>query len=181
MSMLLMQSQSPGLLTINGQFCGRLDASPHTYMTHADERIYLSFLPFDDALAPLTREMRLSRDALDPPAEGLYAISWPESVHQLELRPFPRIPSPPAPSAPPDMPDAVRRPLRADRTLFTWHAAQGDCAAILDSDLNRLHFLCARRITWDTPEILQAFEDAGDFVGHASLCTYLSLIHIRCV
>ena len=86
MAMLLIQSKTPGLLTVNGQFCGRVDESAQTFMTHRDERVYLSFSPFDSAYLPLTRELQLSNDTPSAPAEGLYALVWPEHICQLELQ-----------------------------------------------------------------------------------------------
>ena len=53
MAMLLIQSNTPGLLHINGQFCGRVDESPHAYLTRTDDRGYLSFQPFSDDMTPL--------------------------------------------------------------------------------------------------------------------------------
>ena len=55
MALLLIQSHTPGLLTVNGQFCGRVDDSPHTYITHADDRGYLSFLHNRSGIGPTIR------------------------------------------------------------------------------------------------------------------------------
>lgn len=175
MAMLLVQSQTPGLLTINGQFCGRVDEAAHTYMTHRDERAYLSFCPFDDAFLPLTREIHIAGDQLLSPAQGLYALMWPENICQLELRPSMRIPSPLTDSTyalPTGAYDVSKRPLNTDHMLVTGRTDTGEFACICDQSMNALDTLYARRLTWDTPEVVQAFKEAGDFVGHASLCAY---------
>lgn len=174
MAMLLIQSNTPGLLTLNGQFCGRVDDSPHTYLTHRDDRGYLAFMPYNDAYLPLVREIHLQDDQLSPPDEGLYALQWPESVCQLELRPAPRFAVPAQASSPlPDgAQDVQKRPVLDGFTLLAYHLGHSECVCLCDASLQPVATLRARRFTWDTPEILQAFEDAEDFVGHASLCSY---------
>ena len=172
MALLLIQSHTPGLLTVNGQFCGRVDDSPHTYITHADDRGYLSFLPLTDGFMPLSREIELRAHQLLPPAEGLYALQWPDGICQLELRPTPF----PAPAAPPLIPadaqDVMQRTIQDDRVLYSFRTGDGAMVYLCRQDgqiIDRLH---ADRLTWDTPDILQAFASEQDVVGHASLCTY---------
>lgn len=173
MAMLLIQSNTPGLLHINGQFCGRVDESPHTYLTRTDDRGYLSFQPFSDDMTPLAREICIQQDQLLAPDSGLYALQWPEGVCQIEIRPASYAHSTATESSiPPQAQDLVKRPAPNGNTLCTYRTASGMCAALYDTHEHRIDMLCAKRLTWDTPEILQALEEAGDFVGHASLCTY---------
>lgn len=174
MAMLLIQSHIPGLLTLNGQFCGRVDDSPHTYLTHRDDRGYLFFAPYDNAYLPLAREICIQNDRLLAPEEGIYALQWPEGICQLELRPLPLAAADSADAAPwpEDAQDVRKRPVLDGFTLVTYHTARGECAALLDASLQPVGMLCAKRLTWDTPDILQALEEAEDFVGHASLCSY---------
>lgn len=174
MAMLLIQSNTPGLLTLNGQFCGRVDDSPHSYLTHRSDRGYLFFSPFDDARSSLTREIRVQDDQLLPPDEGIYALQWPEGVCQLELRPSsrPGDAGPAQDALPVDAQDIQKRPVFDDCTLLTCRTARGECARLYDAAALPVAALDARRLTWDTPEIVQAFEEAGDFVGHAALCSY---------
>lgn len=174
MAMLLIQSNTPGLLTLNGQFCGRVDDSPQSYLTHHSDRGYLFFTPFDDTRPSLTREIRIRDDQLLPPDEGIYALQWPEGVCQLELRPSQRPgDTAPAPGAlPADALDVQKRPVFDGCTLLTFRTGSGECARLYDAAGLSIASLDARRLTWDTPEIVQAFEEAKDFVGHASLCSY---------
>lgn len=173
MALLRIQSHTPGLLTVNGQFCGRVDDSPHTYITHADDCGYLMLTPLTDGFLPLAREIRLRAHQLLAPPEGVYALQWPEGVCQLELRPSPfPAPSPETPPIPPDAQDVVRRPVQGDRLLCSWRGKDGAFLRLCDEEGQILQTLCAKRFTWDTPDVLQAFEDANDFVGHATLCAY---------
>lgn len=173
MALLLIQSHTPSLLTVNGQFCGRVDDSPHTYVTHDDERGYLALTPLTDSFLPLAREIQVRSGHLLPPADGVYAIEWPESLCQIELRPAPLTPSASEPPViPADAQDVVRRPVPDNRLLCSWRDKSAEYARLCTDDGQILDTLQAKRFTWDTPEILHALEETQDFVGHASLCTY---------
>ena len=162
MTMLLIQSNTPGLLTLNGQFCGRVDDSPHSYLTHRSDRGYLFFSPFDDARSSLTREIRVQDDQLLPPDEGIYALQWHEGVCQLELRPSsrPGDAGPAQDALPVDAQDIQKRPVFDGCTLLTCRTARGECARLYDAAALPVAALDARRLTWDTPEIVPAFEEA---------------------
>ena len=85
----LMESAARGLLQVNGQFCGPVDAQGQAFPTGRDAEIYIQLTPLDEAVRPLTAELLLRGGQIErlEPVARCYALVWPDGVIQLELRP----------------------------------------------------------------------------------------------
>lgn len=86
---LLIESAVRGLLTVNGQFCGPVDAQGQTFPASKDAEIYIQFFPLAEDVRPLTVELMLENGKitkLEPQSRG-YALVWPDGIIQLELHP----------------------------------------------------------------------------------------------
>lgn len=85
--MLLIECGTPGVLFVNGQFCGPMEPEGQAFPCSADAEIYVQLFPFGEC-APLTAKMRLcaGKIALLEPRESCFALLWPGGVIQLELR-----------------------------------------------------------------------------------------------
>ena len=86
---LFIESCTPGVLVVNGQFCGPLEEEGQAFPAGKNAEIYAQLFPFDPAIAPLCaamalREGRIAR--LEPQAHA-FALHWPDGVIELELRP----------------------------------------------------------------------------------------------
>ena len=84
---LLIQSGTPGVLFVNGQFCGPMEDCGQAFPCGRDAEIYVQLFPFGRG-APLTAGLELRRGEIRRlyPQENAYALLWPEGIIQLELR-----------------------------------------------------------------------------------------------
>jgi len=86
---LIVQCAQPGLLYVNGWFCGEL-TEPLMLPVRPEGRVYLEFRPLTGQAFPLAAALELSEGALLPPLPAsVYAVQWPDRVIELELRPTP--------------------------------------------------------------------------------------------
>lgn len=88
--MILMESAAQGVLVVNGQFCGPLEAGGQAFPAARNAEIYIQLFPFSPEQAPLTVAMEIRDGAvvrLEPKAHA-YALHWPDDVIELELRPM---------------------------------------------------------------------------------------------
>lgn len=85
----LMESAARGLLLVNGQFCGPVDAQGQAFPAGKNAEIYIQLTPFEEAVRPLTAELILrdGRIARLESASRCFALHWPDGIIQLELRP----------------------------------------------------------------------------------------------
>ena len=96
--MLYVQSRSPGLLVINGQFCGPLDGGGQAFPMSRDAEVYVQLFPFSRGAPPLTAALVMQDGAVErlEPQEAAFALLWPDGVVQLELAPdAPQVQTPP--------------------------------------------------------------------------------------
>lgn len=85
----LMESAARGLLQVNGQFCGPVDGQGQAFPAGRDAEIYIQLAPFDEGVRPLTAELILRGGRIERllPASRCFALTWPDGIIQLELRP----------------------------------------------------------------------------------------------
>lgn len=85
--MLYIESRTPGVLVVNGFFCGPLEGEGQAFPTGRDAEIYIQFFPYGQAALPLMVAMRLQGGQIArlEPQEAAYALIWPDGVIQLEL------------------------------------------------------------------------------------------------
>lgn len=86
---LYIESRTPGLLVVNGQFCGPLEGEGQAFPTGRDAEIYIQLFPFGCAAQPLTAAMRMEDGQIArlEPQDAAYALVWPDGIIQLELTP----------------------------------------------------------------------------------------------
>ena len=86
---LMIESAARGVLCVNGQFCGPLEAGGQAFPASPEAEIYVQLFPFSGKAAPLTVEMRLRGGEIGrlEPQEHAYALLWPDGIIELELRP----------------------------------------------------------------------------------------------
>lgn len=86
---LLIESAVRGLLYVNGQFCGPLEGDGQAFPMGADAEVYIQLIPLDERASPVTAELHMSGGhvARLSPGERCYALTWPDGIVQLELRP----------------------------------------------------------------------------------------------
>lgn len=87
--MLYIQSRTPGVLMVNGQFCGPLEGEGQAFPAGRDAEVYIQLFPFSRDAPPLTAALRLNGGGIERllPQEAAYALLWPDGVVQLELAP----------------------------------------------------------------------------------------------
>ena len=87
--MLYVQSRAPGLLVINGQFCGPLEGGGQAFPMSRDAEVYVQLFPFSRGAPPLTAALVLQDGAVQRlgPQDAAFALLWPDGVVQLELAP----------------------------------------------------------------------------------------------
>lgn len=87
--MLYIQSRAPGVLCVNGQFCGPLEGGGQAFPMSRDAEVYVQLFPFSRTAAPLTAALILQDGAVQQlePQDAAYALLWPDGVVQLELAP----------------------------------------------------------------------------------------------
>ena len=84
---LFIESRTPGILMVNGQFCGPLEGDGQAFPAGKDAEIYIQLFPFSAGTMPLTAAMQLhdGQIARLEPQDAAYALLWPDGVIQLEL------------------------------------------------------------------------------------------------
>lgn len=96
--MLIVQSEQPGLLYLNGAFCGEL-AEPLAFPVRADSRVFLELRPLGEFSFPVALALNFQDGTLQPPLPAIaYAVQWPDHITELELRPL-RLPNAPPPES----------------------------------------------------------------------------------
>lgn len=114
---LIIQCAQSGLLYINGAFCGEL-TTPQMFPVRPDGRVYVEFRPLAGPAFPLAVALDVAGGQLQPTLpKSAYAVQWPDSLIELELRPM-LLPS--APSA-----RTVLGTLQAGNAQLT-HQRSGD-------------------------------------------------------
>ena len=86
---LYIESRVPGVLWINGFFCGPLEGDAQAYPLGRNAEIYIEFFPFARGAQALTVAMRLEEEQITrlDPQDAAYALLWPDGIIQLELTP----------------------------------------------------------------------------------------------
>ena len=86
---LYIESRTPGLLTINGFFCGPIEEDGQAFPVGKNVEIYIQYFPFARSAQPLTVAMRMEDGQIArlEPQEAAYALLWPDGIIQLELTP----------------------------------------------------------------------------------------------
>ena len=86
MHQLFVESRTPGVLQVNGFFCGPLEGEGQVFPTGKNAEIFIQFFPYGHAQT-LTVCLRLDGGAVSrlEPQETAYALIWPDGVIQLEL------------------------------------------------------------------------------------------------
>ena len=107
--MLYIESRAPGVLAVNGQFCGPLDGGGQAFPMSRDAEVYVQLFPFSRSAPPLTAAlvMDAGRLARLEPQDAAFALLWPDGVVQLEL----------TPEAPPSQPEQEQETAAADVLL----------------------------------------------------------------
>ena len=84
---LYIEGRTPGLLHINGFFCGPLEGDAQAYPLGRNAEIYIQFFPFAVGSTPLAVAMRIDQGQITrlDPQETAYVLLWPDGVIQLEL------------------------------------------------------------------------------------------------
>ena len=84
--MLYIQSRTPGVLCVNGQFCGPLEGGGQAFPMSRDAEVYVQLFPFSRTAAPLTAALILQDGAVQrlEPQDAAYALLWPDGVVQLD-------------------------------------------------------------------------------------------------
>ena len=84
---LLIESNAPGLLYVNGQFCGEL-TEPQAFPSWPDARALIEYRPLGRAYWPMACALTLRDGQVQPHGqEGVFCVQWPEGIAQVELRP----------------------------------------------------------------------------------------------
>lgn len=86
--MLMIESAVRGLLYINGQFCGPLEQEGQAFPVGGNGEVFVQLFPFGEGERILTAQMHLQEGVIKrlEPKENCFALCWPGSVVQLELR-----------------------------------------------------------------------------------------------
>ncbi len=98
---LIVQCAQPGLLYVNGAFCGEL-SEPQMLPVRPEGRVYVEFRALEGPAFPLAVALELREGRLvGAPPSSAYAVQWPDRVIELELRPvlLPKAPAPREPMA----------------------------------------------------------------------------------
>ncbi len=141
---ILVQCAQPGLLYVNGAFCGELSA-PQMLPVRPDGRVYVEFRPLAGAAFPLATALDFVGGVLQPTLPRcVYAVQWPDQIIDVELRPL-LLPTAPAQHTTVDT-------LRAGSlTLTHQRTRQGDSLCLDDTPIvdlpEGLHSLRAHPLT----------------------------------
>jgi len=86
---LYIESRAPGVLHINGFFCGPIEGDAQAYPLGRNAEIYIQFFPFARGAQALTVAMRVEAGQITrlDPQDAAYALLWPDGIIQLELMP----------------------------------------------------------------------------------------------
>jgi len=86
---LYIESRVPGVVHINGFFCGPLEGDAQAYPLGRNAEIYIQFFPFARGAQTLTVAMRVEAGQITrlDPQDAAYALLWPDGIIQLELTP----------------------------------------------------------------------------------------------
>lgn len=86
---LYIESRAPGVLHINGFFCGPIEGDAQAYPLGRNAEIYIQFFPFARGAQALTVAMRVEAGQIArlDPQDAAYALLWPDGIIQLELMP----------------------------------------------------------------------------------------------
>jgi len=86
---LMIECACEGLLTVNGQFCGPLEAGGQAFPMSEWAQAYIQMIAYDPQIRPLAAVMELREGKIVrlEPKERCFALMWPDGVIQLELRP----------------------------------------------------------------------------------------------
>lgn len=86
---LYIESRTPGLLYINGYFCGPLEGEAQSYPLGQNVQIYIQFFPYGCGAQALAAAMRVEEAGITrlDPQDAAYALLWPDGIIQLELTP----------------------------------------------------------------------------------------------
>lgn len=86
---LYIESRTPGLLYINGFFCGPLEGEAQSYPLGQNAEIYIQFFPYGRGTQTLVAAMRVEETGITrlDPQDAAYALLWPDGIIQLELTP----------------------------------------------------------------------------------------------
>ena len=87
--MLYIESRAPGVLVVNGQFCGPLDGGGQAFPMSRDAEVYVQLFPFSRNAPPLTAALVMAAGGVESlePQDAAFALLWPDGVVQLELAP----------------------------------------------------------------------------------------------
>ena len=86
---LYIESRTPGLLYINGYFCGPLEGEAQAYPLGQNAEIYIQFFPYGRGAQALGAAMRVGETGISrlDSQDAAYALLWPDGIIQLELIP----------------------------------------------------------------------------------------------
>ena len=86
MHQLFIESRIPGILAVNGFFCGPIGEEGQAFPTGKNGEIYIQLCPFGQA-QPVTVALQLEGGTIArlEPQEAAYALIWPDGIIQLEL------------------------------------------------------------------------------------------------
>ena len=62
--MLYIQSRAPGVLCVNGQFCGPLEGGGQAFPMSRDAEVYVQLFPFSRGAPPLTTALVMQDDVV---------------------------------------------------------------------------------------------------------------------
>ena len=84
---LLIESGVQGLLFVNGQFCGPMEAEGQAFPMGRNAEVYIQLYPFGEK-APLTAALVMRGGKIErlEPQENAFALCWPDGVIEVELR-----------------------------------------------------------------------------------------------
>lgn len=87
--MLYIESRTPGLLSINGFFCGPIEGDGQSFPMGLNVDIYIQFFPYARSAQVLSVAMRVEGGQITrlEPQDAAYALLWPDGIIQLELTP----------------------------------------------------------------------------------------------
>lgn len=199
---LLIESGTPGLLYVNGQFCGEL-TEPQPFPSWPDGRALIEFRPLGRSALPMACALTLKDGLLQPHGqEGVFCVQWPDGVAQVELRPQ-RLEGTPVLTdigcgltlaaregsaailrgeeivqpLPPGARDVNAKPAEAGGCVATGRCAAGMFVCCVPPPGRRIGdgasgFLLARTVKWERADLVRAVSGGEDTVGHGMLSEY---------
>lgn len=199
---LLIESGTPGLLYVNGQFCGEL-TEPQPFPSWPDGRALIEYRPLGRCAPPMACALSLKDGLLQPHGqEGVFCVQWPDGVAQVELRPQRlegaanqadigcglSLLSREGSAAiaregdvlqplPPGARDVSVKPGDAGGAVVTGRCAAGMFVCVVPPPGGNIGesasgFLLARTVKWECADLVQAVSGGDDAVGHGMLSEY---------